>query len=463
MDLLRIRPLRRLLKSSWFPLAVQIVLLAAFGLIIWAGLGVTTDDPAFAKVLRNTNLANLLVWSYWFPLMIVVAVLLGRAWCMVCPMELVTSAAARIGLRRKPGRFLRSGWAITLFYAVILLVGVHTLAIHRVPQRMAVYMLVLLAAAVGMGLVFEKRAFCSYVCPVGHLLGLYAQCSVLEWRVVDASVCEGCRTKDCVAKKTLYHTLRHSCTSNLYPANIRTNRDGLLCTHCLKVCPNGNLRLSVRRPFADFFRPLGVTAAQVGFVLVVSGFVVYEVLSEWAPSKAVLTWVPNQVVGALGLAGPAAGFVSAAVMFVVFPAALFLVVTVLARFLARRPAAESAKAFALMLLPTMAGAHFIKAIFKMTSRLPYWNLTLADLKGVETANRIIAGTLVVDKSLPAALQPVMTFIAVAVLAVTLVVVTWMCRKSPSIASLATGARAILLVGAFAYWAIFAVTICLWRL
>ncbi len=463
MNLLRFRPLRNLLKSWWFPLAAQVVLLAVFALIIWRGLGVHAPDAAFAKVVRNTNLANMLVWAFWWPLVIGGAVLFGRVWCTVCPMELVTSLAARIGLKRKATPFMRSGWVITIFYLLVVLVGVHTLAIHRVPHRMAVYMLVLLAAAAVVGLVFEKRAFCSYVCPVGHLLGLYSHCSVLEWRAADESVCDECKTKDCVAKKKRYDLLGHSCTSDLYPPKIATNRDCLLCTHCLKVCPNDNLRLSVRRPFADFFRPLRLTAAQVGFIMIVCAFVIYEDLSEWAPSKAVVKWAPNQVVAALGLTGPAAGFAGAVVMFVVFPVALFLVVTVLARLLGRTPPGESAKAFALMLVPTMAGAHFIKTILKMTPRLPYLKGALADSRGVETANRIIAGTLVVDKSLPAALQPAITVIVVVVLVAVLAVILAMFRRQASIARLPIGPRATLLVAAVAYWAIFAVTMYLWRL
>ena len=463
MDLLRFRPLRSLLKSSWFPLSAQVVLLGAFALIVWGGLGIHAPNASYAKVLRNTNLPNMLVWAYWWPLVVLGAVLLGRVWCTVCPMELLTSLAARIGLRRKVPRFMKSGWAITIFYLLVVLVGLHTLAIHRVPHRMAVYMLILLVAAAVTGLLFEKRAFCSYVCPVGHLLGLYAQCSVLEWRVADESVCDECKTKDCVAKKKWYNLFAHSCTSDLYPPKIATNRDCLLCTHCLKVCPNDNLRLSVRRPFADFFRPLSLTAAQVGFVMIVSGFVVYEVLSEWAPSKSIVKWAPNEVVAALGLTGPTAGFAGAVVMFVVFPVVMFLVVTLLARLIGRTPPAESAKAFALMLLPTMACAHFTKAIFKMTSRLPYWHLTAADPEGVETANRIVAGTLTLDKSLPASLQPVTTLVAAAAFVAALVAILAMFRKQASVARLPIGPRAVLLAGALAYWAVFAVTMYLWRL
>ena len=132
----------------------------SFVILIAGGLAANTNDMAFAKVLRNTNLANLIVWSYWWPLIILSAVFFGRVWCMVCPMELLTSLAAKVGLRRKPPDFFRSGWIITGFYILILFIGIHTLAIHRVPFRMAIYMILLLSSAVVAGLLFSRNTFC---------------------------------------------------------------------------------------------------------------------------------------------------------------------------------------------------------------------------------------------------------------------------------------------------------------
>jgi len=386
MNLLNVRWIRTLLSSRWFPIVPQLIMLAAFGLLIAGGLGVKTSDPSFAKVLRNTNLANLLVWSYWWPLVIVAAILLGRAWCMVCPMELVTSLAGRIGLRRKVPHLFKSGWVITIFYTLIVIVGIHGLSLHRVPHRMALYLLMLRSVAVVVGLIYEKRAFCSYVCPVGHLLGLYALVSPLEWRADDLSLCKSCKTKDCVAKKNHYRIVGRSCTSNLYPATIKDNRDGLLCTQCLKACPHDNLRWSTRWPFADFFHAIELRAAQVGFVLLVSGFIVYEILSEWPVSKAILTWVPRHFVGSLGITGPIADSVSAVIMFIVFPCVLLLAVLSLVKIRSAVPLGAIAKILALLLLPTMASAHLVKAILKMTSRIPYWPHVFSDPTGIVTAN-----------------------------------------------------------------------------
>lgn len=462
MDLLKVRWIGRLLASRWFPLSAQIIMLAVFGLLVAGGLGVKTSDADFAKVLRNTNLANLLVWSYWWPLVVVAAILLGRVWCMVCPMELVSALAVRVGLRRKVPRLFKSGWLITIFYTLILIVGVHTLAIHRLPHRMAIYLLMLLSVALVISLVYEKRAFCSYVCPVGHMLGLYALVSPFEWRVNDIGLCKLCETKDCVTKKNHYRIVGRSCTSNIYPAAIKDNQKCLLCSQCLKACPQHNIRFSLRKPFADFFGDVQLEASQVGFILLVSGFVVYEILSEWPVSKQILTWIPRQIVGLLGITGPMQGLISAVVMFIVFPLLGLLTVAVAAKTLSHTSFGTVAKAFALLLIPTMAGAHLTKAILKTTSRIPYWSYAISEPAGVKTAQKILDGTIILDNSAPNALYPLISFDTAGIFLILLVFTLLILRTSRSLRNLSRSVKTVLLLGVLGYWSIFGLTILKWR-
>ena len=142
---------------------------------------------------------------------------------------------------------------------------------------------------------------------------------------------------------------------------------------------------------------------------------------------------------------------------------MVVLVTALTKLLKGSSFGTAMKSFALLLIPTMAGAHLIKSTFKMTSRIPYWSHVFKDTMGVDTAQAIMSKSLVLDKAVPSALQPVTTGIAAVVFIAALATTLLMLRRSPSIAEMGRGARAPLLVGALAYWSVFAATIFLWRL
>ena len=288
-------------------------MLIVFGLLIWGGLTADTSSMSFAKTLRNTNLANLLVWSYWWPALIVATVFFGRVWCTVCPMELLTTLAAKVGLKRTPPALMKRGWLMTAFYVVILFVGIHTFAIHRVPLRMAVYMLVLLGAALITGLVYHKNTFCAHLCPVGHLLGLYARLAPFDWGVKSTDACARCKDKSCVAEENRYSLTAPSCQVGLYPPRVTDNTQCLLCGNCVKSCAAGsagapdrpNPEYRKRRFFQDILDLRPISPAHALFVTVVAGFVVYEILGEWRTTREVLMYLPHQVTTALSLSGTA--------------------------------------------------------------------------------------------------------------------------------------------------------------
>ncbi len=460
MDLFKIGLLKRLYKSQWFPLVPQVLVLVFFGYLVYGGLGVSTDDPDFAKILRNTNLANMIVWSYWWPLIIIGAVLLGRHWCTICPIELLTSIAGRFGRRRKPGWFLKSGWAITTFYSVILVFGIQTLVIHRIPQRMAIYMLVLLGVAVLSGLVWEKRTFCSHICPVGHLLGLYSLLAPVEWRVGDPQRCSECKTKDCIARGRLYNLTARSCTSDLYPAKIKDNRKCILCSQCLSSCPYDNPGLRLRRPLKDLFSGLRLSSAEIAFIILVSGFVVYEVLSEWGVTKAMLMTVPNTISSSWGITGAWTGTVKAVVLFVLLPVIFFAIFAGVRRLAGDRSIRRSFESISLGLLPIMGGMHVLKAILKMTSRIPYWPQALADREGIQTAQALISGSLKLNTAILETADPYLTGIAIALPAAGFGLSAWVISRRPGDSP---SEKAVTLMAALVYAAIFEVSIMAWRL
>lgn len=462
IDLLKIKPVRSLFLSRSFPIFIQIFFLLCFALLIYGGIVVPDVDKNLVKTLRNTNFATLLVWSLWWPLIILSAIIFGRIWCQVCPMELVNSVASKIGLKRKVPLFFKSGWIISLFYTLILLLIIHTFWAHRFPRRMALYLLLLFALTIIFGLIFEKRAFCNYVCPVGHLLGLYSLCSLFEWGVKDQNVCSQCKTKDCMDPKNYYILTKRSCTSNLYPAAIKDNRRCLLCTQCLKVCPYGNLRFSLRKPMADFFKSLTINSAEFFFIFVVSGFIIHEIYVEWAAAKKILLFIPDEINKFFGITGEPAYFISAVILFIFFPAVIFFVPSVLAKISARMSMFDAAKKFSIIILPVMAAAHILKSLFKITSRIPYYEFTIKDPLGITSANMITSGSLQLDKSFINLIFPFLSFFALILLLGSLLFSSVLIFKNSSHKTISLSGKISLLLGLLLYGSIFLVMVIAWR-
>jgi hypothetical protein len=147
-DVLAWRPVRGLLRWSGFPVLLQA---AACVVVLWiaaVGLGVGAGMPSEdLMTLRKTNLATLVVWGLWWPGMILVALLLGRVWCTVCPMELLNRIGETVGRRvgwrgLRLGGFLRAGWMTVALYLVLQIL-VAGMSLHRVPHYTAVMVLAL--------------------------------------------------------------------------------------------------------------------------------------------------------------------------------------------------------------------------------------------------------------------------------------------------------------------------------
>lgn len=396
--------LNKILQFPIIPILLKIINIAVFATLISIGFSTITNDSSLINELRNTNAANLIVWSYWWPLIIIFSILLGRVWCFVCPVETITSLSSKIGLKRKVPNFLKTGWAMTIFYIIILFIGIHGFAIHRDPFKMAIYLLSLFIISIMSGLLFEKNAFCSYLCPVGHLLGIYSRLSPFGWRVANADICKTCKDKSCISKKYLYNPLSKSCGVGLYPAGIENNEHCILCTGCMKSCGKYISSSQEGRPNPGY-RFLGlkniltqkweIKPAIALFMLVVSGFVIYEILTEWKTSEIILLYVPNNIKNYFMVNNPIAyGFIKSLLLFLMLPFIIISIPFLLSPLTRKELGFNKYFLFYLpSIIPIMAAAHISKSLLKMSSRLPYFSYLSNDLIGINTAKNILNHTI----------------------------------------------------------------------
>ncbi len=249
-ELTRFRPIRALFKSRWFPLLPIIINLFIFVIILMAGfLG--------GYSAGNYNFGIMIVWIlWWVMLMLVLVPGLSRAWCMVCPFPIFgdwfqRGALFGVNMARKPNGLnikwpsqLKNMWVMNiLFLVTTFFSGFFT--VRPLATFILLGFIILLAFA--MGLIFEKRTFCLYVCPVSGFQGLYSQFASAEIRRKDPRLCQEHKLKSCF----LGNEKGHGCPWLLTPFSFKKNTYCGMCLECFKSCPYDNMGFNLRLPGAD--------------------------------------------------------------------------------------------------------------------------------------------------------------------------------------------------------------------
>ena len=323
-DLLGIPVLGAALRNRAFQFSLVLVNLFFFTIIILSGL--------FGTPVGNRNFSIIFVWIVWWALLIMALVPFGaRAWCTMCPIPAVGEWVQRGAvIRRRMGRPfslnlnwprpLRNIWlqnfsfvGVAMFSAVIL----------TRPVVTAWLLLTFILLALGASLLFQRRVFCRYICPVGGFIGLYAMTAPTEVRVKDRDVC----LKHCAAECVRGSATSYGCPWLEYPGSLTRNAYCGMCTECIKACPVGNISLNVRPFGADLLEPVRhLDEAYKGFIMLAAALIYSTVmLGPWGQLKA---WANLGSGNLAQFATYAAGLVL--VMLVVMPG-LFLAVSWLGR------------------------------------------------------------------------------------------------------------------------------------
>ncbi len=277
---------KRVLRSRWLQWSLTALALLLFVLLIIAGLAGT---PA-----GNRNFGIVFVWIVWWALLILLLVpFAGRLWCSVCPIPAPGEWLQRRALvQPRPGgklytlgkkwpRALRNIW---LQNAGFLGVALFSPIILTTPMATALVLLGFVMADIGTSLIFERRTFCRYLCPVGGFIGLYSQVALIELRVKDTAVCAGHSHKTCYTGSDE----GYGCPWLVFPGGLTNNAHCGLCTECLKTCTRDNIAIFVRQPGADLLKTTGhrLDEAYKGLIMLACAFIYSAVLiGPWGVLK----------------------------------------------------------------------------------------------------------------------------------------------------------------------------------
>jgi NosR/NirI family nitrous oxide reductase transcriptional regulator len=277
-------PLTRAAKSRRFQFAAILPNQIVFWVVIVTGL--------VGAALPDQNFSTVITWFVWFCVVFLLMVGVGRAWCLMCPFGGAAEWMQRlsfwrrhpisIGLHRTwPESWSRFGLLPSLGVFVLLtwVEEFFNIAGPGQPIFTSVMVLSIIALAVATYLVFDRRTFCRYLCPLSCLIGsVGASGMVAGMRTRDRERCVTCPTKDCMRGSER----GYPCPWYEWPGSATSNLMCGLCTECVKNCPYDNVGIYVQPPLTSVVAPLRRRLDIAVVVVVLFGLVVFQQVNAMA-------------------------------------------------------------------------------------------------------------------------------------------------------------------------------------
>ena len=244
-------------RKTQFLLRLPAVLLLV--LVVFAGF--------FGIQNSNKNLATISIWVIWWSLLIISLALFGRIWCLMCPFGAIGDWVQRrtfykqtsdtFSLNRKwPAKFRNLSLA-ALFFLLITWADFQFNLVNS-PLNTSYFIVALLGLIVIISILFERRSFCRYVCPITGLIGLYSMFAPLELRAKEKETCKTCKEKYCISG----NENGYACPVFEYPGTMDKN------THSFNI-----------RSFAgDLFTLTKTRMDEALFILVLLGVTIFQAL-----------------------------------------------------------------------------------------------------------------------------------------------------------------------------------------
>ncbi len=305
IDISRLPLLRRALKSRAFQFFLILPNQMIFWLVIVTGL--------FGALLPTHNFSTVITWYIWFCAVFLLMVGVGRGWCAMCPFGGLAEWVQRRTLwRRHPvsiGLGLRwpralGRWAILPSVAMFLVLTWFeeflNIAGPGDPRFTSFLVLSVIGVALITFLLFERRTFCRYLCPLTALIGTVgATGMVAGFRTRDRELCLTCPTKDCMRGSE--HG--YPCPWYEWPGSATSNLMCGLCTECLKNCPYDNVGLFVQPPLTSVIAPVRRRSDIAWAVTILFGLVLFQQVNALPAYGAVDDWL-NQATHFPGYPNP---------------------------------------------------------------------------------------------------------------------------------------------------------------
>ncbi len=235
-NLLRMPLVRNFLKSGTFPKIPQMVV----GFILLVAVGLLFLGPAAA----HANAGLTISWAIGWPLMFFSFFFLARTWCSVCTLAMPGMLLQNIFKpRKKTPRFIKnnSGWIMGVLCVLVFWVEIVWYAYNK-PILTGCIILTITVGSIVFSLMYTRRAWCRYLCPLGAVNAIFAMPSILELRSNRHVCLNKCQEHACFGGAAD----NAGCPMFRHPYLVDNNRDCIFCADCIKNCDNRSIQLNLR-------------------------------------------------------------------------------------------------------------------------------------------------------------------------------------------------------------------------
>lgn len=274
-DLLQQEAAVSLFKNHKTQFLFQLPAVLLFVVVVLAGF--------FGIQNSNKSLTTILIWVVWWSLLIISLAFAGRLWCFMCPFGAIGDWIQRRTFYKKVddtfslNRKFPAGFR-NLFLAAMLFLMVtwadFQFNLVNSPLLTAYFIVALLALVVIISIIFKRRSFCRYVCPINGLMGLYSMFAPVELRVKEKETCKACKEKYCISG----NENGYPCPVFEYPGAMEKNSNCILCTECVKTCHRNNISINLRSFAEDFLNLTKTRMDEAFFILLLLGVTIFQTL-----------------------------------------------------------------------------------------------------------------------------------------------------------------------------------------
>ncbi len=207
-------------------------------------------------------------------MVVICAFFWARFWCSICPIGSTSSWLGKLFSRRLTLPSWVEKYSDLLLATIIIMVIWTELVwdLRLYPQRLGFLLLTISFLALFFALIFERQVWCSFLCGLGGMTGLFAKIAFIELRA-DRNIClTSCTDHECFAGGQNVD----GCPLFRYAPSLVSNQRCRLCMNCVKNCKHGAISLFLRAPGKELWETPTATPWTAFFIFAIMGSLLLE-------------------------------------------------------------------------------------------------------------------------------------------------------------------------------------------